>query len=182
MNIYILDINDCKNPKYCFIFYEIMRTPIWLKSTFLPHSLALNFLHERLHCKRFLRKSLVLFFWSLWCSFLSNTAVSWNFRIIFTHTSLKRIHWNESDKTWHCDMYWHANKLAGQFQTKNNKKRNWHHSDEIPLDIGLSLWARPIKSVFSWHKAKMPIFKNHAYFSVTSHERKSIQLYFIALT
>ena len=53
-----------------------------------------------------------------------------------------------------------------------------YHSDEIPLDIGNSLtgllpmhclyWnCDTIKIVLSWYKATFPIFKNHAYFSVT---------------
>ena len=53
-----------------------------------------------------------------------------------------------------------------------------YHSDEKPLDIGYSLigllpmhfvyWNfDTIKIVLSWHKATFPIFKNHAYFSVT---------------
>ena len=54
-----------------------------------------------------------------------------------------------------------------------------YHSDEIPLDIGYRLtgllpincvyWnSDTIKIVLSWYKATFPIFKNHAYFSVTS--------------
>ena len=54
-----------------------------------------------------------------------------------------------------------------------------YHSDEIPLDIGFSLagllpmhyvyWNfDTIKIVLSWYKAIFPIFKNRAYFSVTS--------------
>ena len=54
-----------------------------------------------------------------------------------------------------------------------------YHSDEIPLDIGFSLASLlpmhcvywnfyAIKSVLSWYKATFPIFKNRAYFSVTS--------------
>ena len=54
-----------------------------------------------------------------------------------------------------------------------------NHSDEIPLDIGFSLagllpmhcvyWNfDTIKIVLSWYKAIFPIFKNRAYFSVTS--------------
>ena len=54
-----------------------------------------------------------------------------------------------------------------------------YHSDEIPLDIGFSLagllpmhcvyWNfDTIKIVLSWYKATFPIFKNHAYFIVTS--------------
>ena len=54
-----------------------------------------------------------------------------------------------------------------------------YHSDEIPQDIGYSLtgllpmhWVYwnfdTIEIVFSWYKATFPIFKNHAYFSVTS--------------
>ena len=54
-----------------------------------------------------------------------------------------------------------------------------YHSDEIPLDIGFSLagllpmqyvyWNfDTIKIVLSWYKATFPMFKNHAYFSVTS--------------
>ena len=54
-----------------------------------------------------------------------------------------------------------------------------YHSDEIPLDIGFSL-TDPLpmhcvycnfdtmKIVLSWYKATFPIFKNRAYFSVTS--------------
>ena len=49
-----------------------------------------------------------------------------------------------------------------------------YHSDEISLDIGFSLIVLlpmhcvyrnfdTIKIVVSWHKAKMPIFKNRAY-------------------
>ena len=54
-----------------------------------------------------------------------------------------------------------------------------YHSDEIPLVIGFSLTgllpmhvvytnSNTIKIVLSWHKTKMLIFNNHAYFSVTS--------------
>ena len=54
-----------------------------------------------------------------------------------------------------------------------------YHSDEIPLDIGFSLAGLlPMHSVYqnfdtikivpSWYKATFPIFKNRAYFSVTS--------------
>ena len=54
-----------------------------------------------------------------------------------------------------------------------------YHSDEIPQDIGYSLTGLlpmhcvysnfdTIKIVFSLYKATFPIFKNHAYFSVTS--------------
>ena len=53
-----------------------------------------------------------------------------------------------------------------------------YHSDEIHLDIGLSLTGLlhmhcvycnfdTIKVVLSWCKAAFPIFKNRAYFSVT---------------
>ena len=54
-----------------------------------------------------------------------------------------------------------------------------YHSDKIPLDIGFSLagllpmhcvyWNfETIKIVLSWYKTTFLIFKNHAYFSVTS--------------
>ena len=54
-----------------------------------------------------------------------------------------------------------------------------YHSDEIPLDIGFSLTGLlpiycvycnfdTIKIVLSWYKTTFPIFKNHAFFSVTS--------------
>ena len=54
-----------------------------------------------------------------------------------------------------------------------------YHSDEIPLDIGFSLTGLlpmhcvyrnfdTIKIVLSWFKATVSIFKNGAYFSVTS--------------
>ena len=54
-----------------------------------------------------------------------------------------------------------------------------YHSVEIPLDIGFSLagllsmhcvnWNfDTIKIALSWYKATFPIFKNCAYFSVTS--------------
>ena len=54
-----------------------------------------------------------------------------------------------------------------------------YHSDEIPLYIGFSLAGLLpihcvycsfdiIKIVLSWYKATFPIFKNRAYFSVTS--------------
>ena len=54
-----------------------------------------------------------------------------------------------------------------------------YHLDEIPLDIGFSLtgllpmhcvhWnCDTIKIVFFWYKAIFLIFKNRAYFSVTS--------------
>ena len=54
-----------------------------------------------------------------------------------------------------------------------------YHSDEVLLDIGFSLTGLAsmhyvfwnfgtIKMVLSWYKATFPIFKNHAYFSVTS--------------
>ena len=54
-----------------------------------------------------------------------------------------------------------------------------YHSDEIPLDIGYSLTGLlpmhcvswnfdTIKIVLSWSKATFLIFKNNAYFSVTS--------------
>ena len=54
-----------------------------------------------------------------------------------------------------------------------------YHSDEIPIYIGYSLTGLlpmhcvywnfdTIKIVLSWYKANFPIFKNHAYFSVTS--------------
>ena len=53
-----------------------------------------------------------------------------------------------------------------------------YHSDEILLVIGFSLIGLlsmqcvylnfdTIKIVLSWYKATFPIFKNHAYFSVT---------------
>ena len=54
-----------------------------------------------------------------------------------------------------------------------------YHSDEILQDIGYSLTGLlpmhcvylnfdTIEIVFSWYKATFQIFKNHAYFSVTS--------------
>ena len=54
-----------------------------------------------------------------------------------------------------------------------------YHSDEVPLDIGFSLtgllpmhcgyWNfNRLKIVLSWYKAKFLIFKNRAFFSVTS--------------
>ena len=54
-----------------------------------------------------------------------------------------------------------------------------YHLDEIPLDIGFSLagllpmycvyWNfDTIKIVLTWYKATFPIFKNRAYFKVTS--------------
>ena len=54
-----------------------------------------------------------------------------------------------------------------------------YHWDEIPLDIGFSLTGLlpmhcmywnfdTTKIVLSWCKATILIFKNHAYFSVTS--------------
>ena len=45
-----------------------------------------------------------------------------------------------------------------------------YHSDKIPLDTGYSLTGLPPmhKIVLPWDKATFPIFKNHAYFSVTS--------------
>ena len=54
-----------------------------------------------------------------------------------------------------------------------------YHSDELPLDIGLSLTGLlplycvfcnfdTIKIVLSWYKATFPISKNRAYFRVTS--------------
>ena len=54
-----------------------------------------------------------------------------------------------------------------------------YHSDEIPLDIGFSftgllsmhcvyLNLDTIKIVLSWYEFTFPIFKNGAYFSVTS--------------
>ena len=54
-----------------------------------------------------------------------------------------------------------------------------YHSDEIPLDIGFGLTGLlpmhctygnfdTIKIVLSWDKATILIFKNSAYFSVTS--------------
>ena len=54
-----------------------------------------------------------------------------------------------------------------------------YHSDEIPLDDGFSLTGLlpmhsmyrnfdTIKIVLSWYKATFRIFKNRAYFSVTS--------------
>ena len=54
-----------------------------------------------------------------------------------------------------------------------------NHSDEILLDIGFSLTGLlpihcvylnfdTIKIILSWYKATFPIFKNRAYFSVTS--------------
>ena len=54
-----------------------------------------------------------------------------------------------------------------------------YHSDEIPLDNGFSLTGLlsmhcmywnfdTIKIVLSWYKATILIFKNRAYFSVTS--------------
>ena len=54
-----------------------------------------------------------------------------------------------------------------------------YHSDELPLDIGFSLTGLlplhcvywnfdTIKIVLSWYKATFSIFKNCAYFSVTS--------------
>ena len=54
-----------------------------------------------------------------------------------------------------------------------------YHSDEIPLDIGFSLTGLlpmhcmyrnfdTIEIVLSWYKATLLIFKNRAYFSVTS--------------
>ena len=62
-----------------------------------------------------------------------------------------------------------------------------YHSDEIPLDIGYSLidllpmhcvyWNfDTIKIVLSWYKATFPIFKNHAYFSVTSIALKDVNV------
>ena len=54
-----------------------------------------------------------------------------------------------------------------------------YHSDEIPLDIGFSLTGLltmhclylifdTIKTVLTWNKATVLVFKNRAYFSVTA--------------
>ena len=55
VNIHILVIYTCKSFWYCFIFYEILRLPFWLKSSLILHFLAFHwqshFLRERIHSK-----------------------------------------------------------------------------------------------------------------------------------
>ena len=62
-----------------------------------------------------------------------------------------------------------------------------YHSDEIPRDIGFSFTGLlpmhcvywnfdTIKIFFSWFKATFPIFKNGAYFSVTSNALNDINV------
>ena len=40
VNTHILVIYTCKNFWYCFIFYELLRLPFWLKSSLMQHFLA----------------------------------------------------------------------------------------------------------------------------------------------
>ena len=78
VNIHILVIYTCKFFWYCFIFYEILRLPLWLKSSMELHFLVLNW--QRRFCvnkyiANFYTKIICnIFFWSLWCSFASKTA------------------------------------------------------------------------------------------------------------
>ena len=53
--IYILVIYNCKNIWYCFIFYEIMMLPFWLKSSLMQYSLAFNW-HSRFYVKDYIKK------------------------------------------------------------------------------------------------------------------------------
>ena len=42
VNIHILVIYTCTNFWYCFIFYEILRLPFWLKSSWMLHFLTFH--------------------------------------------------------------------------------------------------------------------------------------------
>ena len=64
------------------MFYEILRLPLWLKSSLMLHFLAFHW--QRRYCvneniaKIYTKIICKFFFWSLWCSVASNTA---NFEI-----------------------------------------------------------------------------------------------------
>ena len=49
VNIYVSVITNCKTLLYCFIFYGIMRPPIWLKPSLVPLFLVFNS-HSRFIC------------------------------------------------------------------------------------------------------------------------------------
>ena len=71
-------IYTCKTFWYCFIFYEILRLPFWLKSSLMIHFLAFHW-QSRFCLNEYIAKIYTkiiwnIFFWSLWCSFASNTA------------------------------------------------------------------------------------------------------------
>ena len=78
VNIHILMIYTCKNFWYCFIFYEILRLTVWLKSSLMLHFLAFHwqsrFCVDQYVAKIYTKIICNIFFCLLWCSFASNTA------------------------------------------------------------------------------------------------------------
>ena len=78
VNIHILVIYTCKIFWYCFIYYEILRLPFWLKSSLMLHFLAFHwqrrFCENEYIAKIYTKIICNIFFWSVWYSFESNTA------------------------------------------------------------------------------------------------------------
>ena len=78
VNIHILVSYTCKNFRYCFIFYEILRLSFWLKPSLMLHFLAIHwqsrFCVNECIAKIYTKIIGNIFFWSLGCSFASNTA------------------------------------------------------------------------------------------------------------
>ena len=77
-NFDILVSFTCKNFRYCFIFYEILRLSFWLKSSLMLHFLAIHrqsrFCVNECIAKIYTKIIGNIFFWSLGFSFASNTA------------------------------------------------------------------------------------------------------------
>ena len=78
VNIHTLVIIYLQKIWYCFIFYEILRLPFWLKSSLMLHFLAFHwqsrFCVNEYIAKIYMKIICNIFFWSLWCSFASITA------------------------------------------------------------------------------------------------------------
>ena len=74
---YIGDLYLKKN-WYCYLFYEILRLPFWLKSSLMLHFLAFHwqsrFCVNKYKANIYTKIICNTFFWSLWCLFASNTA------------------------------------------------------------------------------------------------------------
>ena len=63
---------------YCFVFFEILRLPFWLKFSLMLHFLAFQWQHRfcvnEYIAKIYTKIICTCFFWPLWCLFASNTA------------------------------------------------------------------------------------------------------------
>ena len=89
VNIHILVIYTCKHFWYCFILYEILRLQFGLKPSMMLHFLAFHlrrrFCVNEYRAKIYTKIICHVFFWSLGCSFASNTADFENSIFNLTH-------------------------------------------------------------------------------------------------